>query len=374
DNTEQELYFTFDGHGSTRVLTDLAGAILELYNFDAYGNAIGFDPSVALTEFLYSGEQFDSKIGQQYLRARYYDPTTGRFNRLDPFFGNLNAPQSLHKYLYTHADPIQGVDPSGLSWGASICSSISIGTHMAVSGAAAGLRILATFSSNISLNLYVRGSVYLAHLMSKFPTATAITAEGLTVLNIYTTVTSPNPVESFMMGPVDDVYNMAQSLRNAVHTAKNATRSFHVVATMADSASSIRPLSVAALIDRKTLRTGSAANHSVIPAGYYDLPDITDDYQRARAHLLGKLLGGKGTKENLVALYQKANLRMYSMVERPIVQKIENGTYDEVCYFANAVHDGITNYPRAIEMYAFGVKDGVIESTPFIAVTILNQK
>jgi RHS repeat-associated protein len=62
---------------------------------------------------LYSGEQFDSKIGQQYLRARYYDPVTGRFNRLDPFFGNLNDPQSLHKYLYIHADPINGIDPSG---------------------------------------------------------------------------------------------------------------------------------------------------------------------------------------------------------------------------------------------------------------------
>jgi RHS repeat-associated protein len=113
NNTEQEFYFTFDGHGSTRILTDLVGAIAELYAFDAYGNAIGFDPSVALTEFLYSGEQFDSKIGQQYLRARYYDPTTGRFNRLDPFFGNLIDPLSLHKYLYTHADPINGIDPSG---------------------------------------------------------------------------------------------------------------------------------------------------------------------------------------------------------------------------------------------------------------------
>ncbi|MDR2438266.1 MAG: RHS repeat-associated core domain-containing protein, partial [Planctomycetaceae bacterium] len=87
--------------------------MLELYAFDAYGNAIGFDPSVALTEFLYSGEQFDSKIGQQYLRARYYNPANGRFNRLDPFFGNLNDPQSLHKYLYTHADPVNGIDPSG---------------------------------------------------------------------------------------------------------------------------------------------------------------------------------------------------------------------------------------------------------------------
>ncbi|MGL6196748.1 MAG: RHS repeat domain-containing protein [Thermoguttaceae bacterium] len=106
-------FFTFDGHGSTRAMLNFAGTIAQLYSFDAYENAIGFDPKAALTEFLYSGEQFDAKIGQQYLRARYYDPSTGRFNRLDPFFGNLSDPQSLHKYLYTHGDPVNGIDPTG---------------------------------------------------------------------------------------------------------------------------------------------------------------------------------------------------------------------------------------------------------------------
>jgi hypothetical protein len=71
---------------------------------------------------------------------------------------------------------------------------------------------------------------------------------------------------------------------------------------------------------------------------------------------------------------QSANIRMYSTVEQPIVQKIESGTYDEVCYFANAVYDGVTDYPKAVEIYAWGVKDDVIETMPFIAVTILNQK
>jgi RHS repeat-associated protein len=123
DGLKQEYYFTLDGHGSTRVLTDIVGSIVELYAYDAFGNAIGFDPSIALTEFLYSGEQFDSKIGQQYLRQRYYDPATGRFNRLDPFFGNLNDPLSLHKYLYTHGDPVNGVDPNGLmSMGGMVCA------------------------------------------------------------------------------------------------------------------------------------------------------------------------------------------------------------------------------------------------------------
>jgi hypothetical protein len=59
-------YFTFDGHSSTRVLLDTAMDITQIFAYDAYGNAIGFATGEALTEFLYSGEQFDSKIRQQF--------------------------------------------------------------------------------------------------------------------------------------------------------------------------------------------------------------------------------------------------------------------------------------------------------------------
>ena len=51
--------------------------------------------------------------GQQYLRARFYDPASGTFYRLDPFAGNLTDPQSLHKYLYAHGNPVAFSDPSG---------------------------------------------------------------------------------------------------------------------------------------------------------------------------------------------------------------------------------------------------------------------
>jgi RHS repeat-associated protein len=66
---------------------------------------VAFDPSLALTSLLYSGEIFDQRIEMQYLRARYYNPANGTFNRLDPFFGRMQDPQSLHKYLYVHGDP-----------------------------------------------------------------------------------------------------------------------------------------------------------------------------------------------------------------------------------------------------------------------------
>jgi len=36
-----------------------------------------------------------------------------RFNRSDPFFGNVQDPLSLHKYLYVHGDPVSLSDPAG---------------------------------------------------------------------------------------------------------------------------------------------------------------------------------------------------------------------------------------------------------------------
>ena len=61
----------------------------------------------------FTGEQFDLNLQMQYLRAIYYDQSNGRFNRLDPFSGNNYDPQSLHKYAYTHCNPVMGIDPSG---------------------------------------------------------------------------------------------------------------------------------------------------------------------------------------------------------------------------------------------------------------------
>ena len=103
-----------DGHGSTRQLVDATGAVInsgtaQVFAYDAYGNPHGFSLADALTTHLYSGEQTDQLTGLQYLRARYYNPATGTFNRLDPFAGNSSDPQSLHKYLYTHGDPISHV-------------------------------------------------------------------------------------------------------------------------------------------------------------------------------------------------------------------------------------------------------------------------
>lgn len=65
-----------------------------------------------------------------YLRARYYDPLNGRFNQLDPYAGNNQDPQSLHKYLYCHANPVNGIDPSGESEVLEVNISMAIGVML----------------------------------------------------------------------------------------------------------------------------------------------------------------------------------------------------------------------------------------------------
>lgn len=62
---------------------------------------------------LYAGEHFDTDMQHYYNRARWYNPLTGLFNRMDPFAGNNQDPQSLHKYLYCHTNPINATDPTG---------------------------------------------------------------------------------------------------------------------------------------------------------------------------------------------------------------------------------------------------------------------
>jgi RHS repeat-associated protein len=96
--------FSYDGYG---VL------LQDENNFPPNGTQKpGYTPQ-QLTDLLYTGERFDSDMQQYYLRARYYNPMNGRFNRVDPFAGSPQDPQSLHKYNYAHNNPVNAIDPSG---------------------------------------------------------------------------------------------------------------------------------------------------------------------------------------------------------------------------------------------------------------------
>jgi RHS repeat-associated protein len=105
-------FFGYDGHGSVRLLTDTGTNVTDTYTYDANGSLIA-SSGTTLNHYRYAGEQLDEDLGQYYLRARYFNPETGRFLTMDSFEGKNEDPLSLHKYLYCHGDPANRNDPSG---------------------------------------------------------------------------------------------------------------------------------------------------------------------------------------------------------------------------------------------------------------------
>src|SRR2546430_1737235 len=112
-DTWKPSFYGYDGFGgNVRLLTDATGTVTDTYDFDTWGNAVnttGTTPNV----YLYRGEQYDADLGLYYLRARYFNPLTGRFLTRDPDSGRPQDPATLHKCLYASADPVNELDPSG---------------------------------------------------------------------------------------------------------------------------------------------------------------------------------------------------------------------------------------------------------------------
>ena len=85
-------------------------------SYTPFGEQIG----EAASGFGYNGEYYNAATGMIYLRARFYEPEMNRFGQKDLLRGSAFAPQSLNRYVYCWNDPMNFIDPSGMSirdWG-----------------------------------------------------------------------------------------------------------------------------------------------------------------------------------------------------------------------------------------------------------------
>ena len=178
-----------DGFGSTRWLTDGTGQITDSIDFDAFGNEIARSGTTDL-EHLYRGERWDASLAAYDLRARLYTPANGRFLTQDSFAGFASDPRSLHKYAYTHNDPVNGIDPSG---------------HMTMSGLSAGMNIMA--------NMAIRA-------MSIAFTVDRVTSTGATILETLILVTS---------GRGAALIDQTMSLSSAIAGAHGVVHGHHTI-------------------------------------------------------------------------------------------------------------------------------------------------
>lgn len=122
------MFATGDHVGSVRVLTGPDGEVLSRRDHMPYGEDLvsGLGHRSAVTGYPetppsagkgFAGFRRDEETGFSYAEARMYDGSLGRFTTVDPMIGSIDAedPRSLNRYTYTLNDPVNLVDPTGLS-------------------------------------------------------------------------------------------------------------------------------------------------------------------------------------------------------------------------------------------------------------------
>jgi RHS repeat-associated protein len=153
-NSQGTFYFVKDGLGSITDITDDSGFKVQHYDYSAFGKILAvkdgngndvMDAPPVDQSFSYTGREYDKESGLYYYRARYYDPNIGRFLSVDPDVGSLSNPIThINKYFYVGNNPINLVDPTGMSWKkfTRFATGVAIGSFLGPLGALAGGLIL----------------------------------------------------------------------------------------------------------------------------------------------------------------------------------------------------------------------------------------
>jgi RHS repeat-associated protein len=110
--TTTRSFYHFDEMGNSIFVTNDAGEVIGSYAFTPYGDLIASTGSLDNPHTWQSAfGVMDEGNGLYYLRARYYDGSTGRFISRDPV--RSIGPKSITPYQYALGNPLRFVDPSG---------------------------------------------------------------------------------------------------------------------------------------------------------------------------------------------------------------------------------------------------------------------
>jgi RHS repeat-associated protein len=128
-NSNATQYSMADHLGSPRVITNLSASVVSRRDYMPFGEDLGAGTGGRTTGMGFSGgsgdnnrKKFtdyerDAESGLDFAQARYSSFAQGRFTSPDPFAGSatIGNPQTFNRYVYCGNNPVNAVDPSGLS-------------------------------------------------------------------------------------------------------------------------------------------------------------------------------------------------------------------------------------------------------------------
>jgi RHS repeat-associated protein len=111
---DQTFYYHQDGRANVTTLTNASGQIVQSVTYDAYGRP-SFGQNTIANPYLFAGRRYDPETGLYYYRARFYDPTRGRFMQRDPIGIWTDQANLGNGYTYVGNNPLNWTDPLGLA-------------------------------------------------------------------------------------------------------------------------------------------------------------------------------------------------------------------------------------------------------------------
>ena len=119
-------YYEEDGLTSVTSLSNSSASLSSSSVFDSYGN-LAASSGTSSNQFKYTARELDLETGVYYYRARYYDPTAGRFLSEDP----LEFGAGVNFYAYVRNNPETLIDPDGLLQACCRRANVSVATGWA---------------------------------------------------------------------------------------------------------------------------------------------------------------------------------------------------------------------------------------------------
>lgn len=98
-------YHLPDAIGSVRQVANAQGALILARHYDPFGGLLTHVGSTN-SAYGFAGEEQDPNTEHIFLRARTYNPGTGRFLQQDSYLGQTNQPRTLHRYTYAFNNPM----------------------------------------------------------------------------------------------------------------------------------------------------------------------------------------------------------------------------------------------------------------------------
>ncbi|MEU5117141.1 RHS repeat-associated core domain-containing protein [Streptomyces longwoodensis] len=105
----KSYYYLTDAIGSVIGLVDIDGNKVDTYTYSPRGVRILAQSSEPVAQPYRFAGNYQDPTGLYHLQARYYDANIGRFTQPDP------SGQEQNPYLYAEGDPVNRIDPTGLS-------------------------------------------------------------------------------------------------------------------------------------------------------------------------------------------------------------------------------------------------------------------